>query len=48
LGYIVKFAASSMEIALVFAALAPLCGLGFGLFGAVALTQRVVVARYGE
>jgi NitT/TauT family transport system permease protein len=48
LGYIIKFAASNMETALVFAAIALLCGLGFLLFGAVTLAQRIVMARYGE
>lgn len=48
LGYIIKFAASNMETALVFAALVLLCALGFLLFGAVTLAQRFVMARYGE
>jgi NitT/TauT family transport system permease protein len=48
LGYIIKFAASNMETALVLAALFLLCALGFLLFGAVSLSQRVVMARYGE
>jgi ABC-type nitrate/sulfonate/bicarbonate transport system permease component len=47
LGYIIKFAASSMETALVLAALFLLCVVGFLLFGAVSLTQRLVMARYG-
>jgi NitT/TauT family transport system permease protein len=48
LGYIIKFAASSMETALVFAAIVLLCALGFALFAAVMLAQRVVMAKYGE
>jgi ABC-type nitrate/sulfonate/bicarbonate transport system permease component len=48
LGYIIKFAASNMETALVLAALFLLCGLGFLLFGAVSLTERLVMVRYGE
>jgi NitT/TauT family transport system permease protein len=48
LGYIIKFAASNMETALVFAAVVLLCAIGFLLFGAVALTQRIALASYGE
>jgi NitT/TauT family transport system permease protein len=48
LGYIIKFAASNMETALVFAAVVLLCAFGFLLFGAVALTQRIALASYGE
>lgn len=48
LGYIIKFAASNMETALVFAAVVLLCAIGFLLFAAVALTQRIAFASYGE
>jgi NitT/TauT family transport system permease protein len=48
LGYIIKFAASNMETALVFAAVVLLCAIGFLLFGVVALTQRIALASYGE
>jgi NitT/TauT family transport system permease protein len=48
LGYIVKFAAAAMEMQLVFAAVTLLCAVGLGLFGIVALSERMVMARYGS
>jgi NitT/TauT family transport system permease protein len=47
LGYIIKFSAAAMEMRLVFAAVTLLCAVGLGLFGAVVLSERVVMAKYG-
>jgi NitT/TauT family transport system permease protein len=47
LGYIIKFAASAMDMSLVFAAATLLCVIGLALYGAVALAERLVMARYG-
>lgn len=47
LGYIIKFAASAMEMGLVFAAATLLCVVGLLLYGAVALAERIVLRKYG-
>ncbi|HEX9466280.1 MAG TPA: ABC transporter permease [Alphaproteobacteria bacterium] len=47
LGYIIKFSAAAMEMQLVFAAVALLCVVGLGLYGAVVLAERLVMAKYG-
>jgi len=46
LGYIIKFAASAMDMNLVFAAAALLCVVGLLLYGAVVLAERLVLVRY--
>lgn len=48
LGYIIKFAASAMEMGLVFAAATLLCVVGLLLYGIVALAERMVLAKYGS
>jgi NitT/TauT family transport system permease protein len=47
LGYIIMFASSAGETALVFAAIALLCGIGLVLFGAVVLAELLVHRWYG-
>jgi NitT/TauT family transport system permease protein len=47
LGYIIMFASSAGETALVFAAIALLCGIGLLLYGAVALAEVFVHRWYG-
>ena len=47
LGYIILFAASKAETALIFAAVAVLCVIGFALFGIIVLTERIVMRWYG-
>jgi NitT/TauT family transport system permease protein len=47
LGYIIKFAASAMDMSLVFAAATLLCIVGLLLYGVVVLAERLVMARYG-
>lgn len=47
LGYIIMFASSSAETALVFAAVALLCVIGLGLYGAVAMAELFVRRWYG-
>lgn len=47
LGYIIMFASSAGETALVFAAIALLCVIGLGLYGAVTLAEWFVHRWYG-
>jgi NitT/TauT family transport system permease protein len=47
LGYIIMFASSAAETALVFASIALLCVIGLGLYGAVALAEVFVKRWYG-
>jgi NitT/TauT family transport system permease protein len=47
LGYIIMFASSAAETGLVFAAIALLCVMGMGLYGAVALAELFVRRWYG-
>ena len=48
LGYIIMFAASNMETALMLAAMTLLCVLGSAVYGAVALAEWLVNLRYGR
>lgn len=48
LGYLILFAASQAETALILAAIAMLCVVGLVLYGGVALAERIVLARYGH
>jgi NitT/TauT family transport system permease protein len=48
LGYIIMFAASNMETALMLAAMALLCVLGSAFYGAVVLMEWLVDRRYGR
>lgn len=47
LGYIIMFASSAAETALVFAAITLLCGIGLVLYGAIALAEWFVRRWYG-
>jgi NitT/TauT family transport system permease protein len=47
LGYIIMFASSAAQTALVFAAIALLCVIGLALYGAVALAELLVRRWYG-
>jgi NitT/TauT family transport system permease protein len=47
LGYIIMFASSAAETALVLAAIVLLCGIGLLLFGAVALAELAMKRWYG-
>ena len=47
LGYIIMFASSAAETALVFAAIILLCAIGMVLYGAVALAEWFVRRWYG-
>ncbi len=47
LGYIIMFASSAAETALVFAAIVLLCAIGMGLYCAVALVELFVRRWYG-
>jgi NitT/TauT family transport system permease protein len=47
LGYIILFAGSKLETALVMAALLMLCVVGLVLYGAVAAVEWLVMRRYG-
>jgi NitT/TauT family transport system permease protein len=47
LGYIIMFASSAGETATVLAAIALLCGIGFALYGLVALGEQAVRRWYG-
>ena len=47
LGYIIMFASSAAQTALVFAAIALLCGIGLLLYGAVAIAELLVRRWYG-
>jgi len=48
LGYIILFAGSRLETATVMAALLVLCAVGLGLYGLVALAERLIMTRYGS
>lgn len=48
LGYLILFAASQAETALILAAIAALCVVGLGMYGLVALAERIVLQRYGH
>jgi NitT/TauT family transport system permease protein len=47
LGYIIMFASSAAQTALVFAAIALLCGIGLLMYGAVAIAELLVRRWYG-
>ncbi|MDB5410802.1 MAG: hypothetical protein JWL84_5714 [Rhodospirillales bacterium] len=47
LGYLVLFAASQADTPLIFASIAVLCAIGLGLFGVVALAERIALKWYG-
>ncbi len=47
LGYIIMFASSAAETALVFASIVLLCGIGLGLYAAVAIAELFVRRWYG-
>jgi NitT/TauT family transport system permease protein len=47
LGYIIMFASSAAETALTFAAIVLLCGIGLGLYAAVAVAELFVKRWYG-
>lgn len=47
LGYIIMFATSAAETALVFAAIAVLCAMGLTVYGTVALAEAIVQRRIG-
>lgn len=47
LGYLVLFAASRADTPLIFAAITMLCAIGLGLFGLVALAERMALKWYG-
>ena len=48
LGYIILFAGSRLETALVLAAILVLCVVGLVLYGLVALAERLIMKRYGS
>jgi NitT/TauT family transport system permease protein len=48
LGYIILFAGSRFETAIVMAALLVLCIVGLVLYGLVALTEQIIMKRFGE
>jgi NitT/TauT family transport system permease protein len=48
LGYIIMFAASNMESALMLAAIVLLCLLGTAIYGAVVLLELLAARRYGR
>jgi NitT/TauT family transport system permease protein len=48
LGYIIMFAASNMETALMLAAVVLLCLVGVAIYGAVAALELLVARRYGR
>lgn len=47
LGYIILFAGSRLETALVLAAILVLCAVGLLLYGVVALTEHLIMTKYG-
>jgi NitT/TauT family transport system permease protein len=47
LGYLIMFATSAAETALVFAAIALLCVIGLALYGSVVLVEIIVQKRFG-
>ena len=48
LGFIIIFASSQADTALILVAIAMLCVVGLGLYGAVALLERMVARIYGS
>jgi NitT/TauT family transport system permease protein len=48
LGYLILFAASQAETALILAAIAALCVVGLGFYGIVALAERIILGRFGH
>jgi NitT/TauT family transport system permease protein len=48
LGYIILFAGSRLETAIVMAALLVLCIVGLVLYGLVALIEQIIMRRFGE
>jgi NitT/TauT family transport system permease protein len=48
LGYLILFAASQAETALILAAIAALCVVGLALYGLVVLAERIILGRYGH
>jgi NitT/TauT family transport system permease protein len=48
LGYIILFAGSRLETAIVMAALLVLCVVGLVLYGLVALAEQIIMKRFGE
>jgi NitT/TauT family transport system permease protein len=48
LGYIILFAGSRLDTPLVMAAILVLCVVGLVLYGAVALAERLILAKYGS
>jgi NitT/TauT family transport system permease protein len=48
LGYIILFAGSRLETALVLAAILVLCIVGLLLYGLVALAERIIMKKYGS
>jgi len=48
LGYLILFASSQAETALILAAIAMLCVIGLGIYGLLALAERLVLDRYGH
>jgi len=48
LGYLILFAASQAETALILASIAALCVVGLALYGLVALAERIILARFGH
>ena len=47
LGYLIMFATSAAETALVFAAIALLCVIGLALYGSVVLVEVILQKRFG-
>jgi NitT/TauT family transport system permease protein len=48
LGYIILFAGSRMETAVVMAALLVLCLVGLVLYGLVALGEQLIMKKFGD
>lgn len=48
LGYMVLFASSQADTALALAAIALLCMIGLGIYGAVVWAERIALRRFGE
>ena len=48
LGYLILFAASQAETALILASIAALCVVGLALYGIVALAERIILGRFGH
>jgi NitT/TauT family transport system permease protein len=47
LGYMILFAASQADMALIFASIALLCAIGLVLYGLTALAERLALRWYG-